>query len=194
MSIQRLALVAGIKSRGLTESAKTLSKLCKSGQAQVVLEAVAEVLLDDSRIPPNAGVLSKDFLIAVEAALLDVAEAYNASWNPLTPRYASVDQLHSEMVHQWRAGFRKPIPETVSVRNGLLEEEIGDKLTIMAQMMRGILRKACEVTVDATGDSIWVFRATDLESICKEAAHTLLEAFEKPNEANHKLIHGDRHD
>ncbi len=195
-NIQRSALVAALKAHGLKSprGVKVIKQLCQAGQAQTALEAVAEVLLSTTGVPPNAGMMTRDLALAVEAALLDVTEEYHRSWNPLTPRYASVAQLHGEMTCQWVAGFRKPIPETLSVRGSLRDEEIGTKLAVMAQLMRDILLKRGALQggmSDATCDSL-VLKMDDLEPICVEAARTLFEAFEHPNEANHLLIHGEK--
>jgi hypothetical protein len=195
--IQRRALVGAMKGLGLKHGSlvKAVRRLCETGHAQLVLEATAEVLLSNAilsgAVPPNAGVMSKDLALAVEAALLPVARDHLQDGTPLW-KYATADHLHAEMCKQWVQGFAPPIPETHSIRGTLSDPEVQDRLTVVTLVLRELILEASD-TYDSTGafesDEVRFSASERLEKLCRDAAVTMFRAFEHPNTTNHELIH-----
>lgn len=193
--IQKRALIASMKALGLKSAPvmRVMRKLCEAGHAQLVLEAAACVLLSkaelEGKVPPNAGVMSKDLAAAAEAALRDVASEYHQSGNPLTPRYAEVDHLHAELCKQWVQGFAPPIPETHSIRGTLSDPEVQDRLTIVTLVLRELIVDKTSPLGGEAEPSGYHLDADALEGLCRDAAVLMFRAFENPNLTNHDLIH-----
>jgi hypothetical protein len=169
-----------------------MRKLLEAGHVQRVLEGVAEVLLSEAqlagRVPHNAGKPSQDLAIATEAAITDVVNEYHMGGNPLTSRYVPPLGLVAEMCKQWIVGFAPQIPTTFSLKHGLDEPEVQDRLGVVALHSRQILLQHSESIPAPPG----VFIPEEkFESLCRKLALLLFLAFEHPNEVNHELIHGE---
>lgn len=166
-----------------------MRRMCEAGDAQLVLEAVAEVLLSDAilsqTVPTNAGVLSKDFALAAEGALQDVARAYLDEGAPVF-RYASLESFHAELCKQWLAGFAPPIPKEPVVEGWLADPAINDSLTVAALKLRALFFERAKIV-----DDTLVFPADAIEGMCRSAVKEVFLAIKDPNQANHELLHGD---
>lgn len=190
------ALVGALKGRGLRslQAVRLMRKLCEAGDVQLVLEAVAAVLLSESlssgAVPPNAGVVSKDLGYAVEAAIREIVEAYHLDGNPLTTRHVTTDELVAEMCKQWARGFAPPIADTLSIRGTLSDPEIQDRLTVVALRLRELIIEKTDPLGGEAEPTGYHLDAETLEVLCKDAALAMFTAFETPNETNHELIHG----
>lgn len=190
----RKSALVGVLKAGLHSSRaqNLLRKLCEAGDAQLCIEAGAEVLLSaallQGAVPQNAGVLSKDLAYACEAALLEVAEAYFEGGTPLV-RYASVAQMHAELCKLWLRSFAPPIPETLTIRGTLSDPEVQDRLTVVALALREFVEARCPLY-----NGVHTIELEGFEGFCHDAATLMFNAFEKPNDTNHQLIHGSKPD
>ena len=154
----------------------------------MVLEASATVLLLEAiasgAAPGNAGNLSKDFALAVEGSLKDLAQSYLNEGAAIF-RFISVEAFHAELCKQWLAGFAPPISEEFVVQGEVDDPGVQDRLTVVALKLRKLLHERGEVSEDALTVPL-----ASIEGICRSAANELFLAFKNPNEANHELIHG----
>jgi len=187
---RRDSLAAILKGSGLRSHSATrlLRKLCDAGEVQLALEAVAEVLLLEAQAsgaaPINAGVISKDFALAAEGALHDVAREYLNSGTVLF-RFVPVSSLHAELCKQWIQRAAPPIPQEIVIKGTMSDPEIQDRLTVVALRMRQLLFEHGEPSGDAL-----TLPLESMEGLCRGIANALFLAFQNPNEANHELIHG----
>jgi hypothetical protein len=189
------ALVSVLKGVGLRSSkaVQLLRKLLEAGAVQSVLESVAEVLLSESilngKVPANAGQPSKDFALAVEAAISDVVSEYHMQGNPLTSRFVPPLGLVSEMCKQWIVGFAPRILETFHLPGIPDDPEVQDRLAVVALTARKMMTKKGKLS-----EGVISIKEDDLEDFCRKMSVALFLAFQHPNEANHRLIHGDEDD
>lgn len=205
---RRSALGSALRGVGLRSHAgiRTIRRLCEAGDVQLVVEAVADILLSEGVasgvIPANAGVLSKDLGYAVEAAVKDAVNRYHLEGNPLTSRWLdSPDYLVAEICKQWLASFAPPIDKTFSLHDRIEEEEVSSRLGVVALVAREILNQYREITehtdeqgvVTSSPSSVIRIHEDQLENICRNLALALFNAFENPNETNHELLHGQKH-
>lgn len=183
----------GLRSAG---AVKLLRKLLEAGRVQMVLEGVAEVLLSESilsgKVPTNAGRPTQDLALAAEAAITDVVDSYHMAGNPLTSRYVPPLGLVAEMCKQWIVGFAPQIPNTFSLRRGLDEPEVQDRLGVVALKARELILAKSEVRPQYDDAPGWFLHEEKLEDLCRSLALLLFLAFEHPNEVNHELIHGEK--
>lgn len=197
-------IAGALRARGVLggEVQKIIRKHCENGNSQEMIEAVAEAMLavgiSSGRVPPNAGIKTKDLLDRTEAALIKEVEDYHARGGVLTAKgYVSVQGLTAEMAKQWITGFSAPIPETFSIAGTLSDPEIQDRLTLVTLRLRELIMEKVvpldSVTTGAVVDGKYLFVEKDrLEGICRQAAVDMFRAFTKPNETNHELIHGEK--
>lgn len=185
----------GLRSPG---AVKLLRKLLEAGHVQRALEGVAEVLLSEAvlsgKVPTNAGRPTQDLALAAEAAIADVVDEYHMAGNPLTSRHVPPLGLVAEMCKQWIVGFAPPIPNTFSLKRGLEDPEVQDRLGVVALKAREIILQTSD-TYDSTGSwesSEVRFSGEKLEDLCRKLSLLLFLAFEHPNEINHELIHGEK--
>ena len=174
---------------------KLMRKLLEAGHVQRVLEGVAEVLLSESqlagRVPLNAGKPTQDLALAAEAAIADIVNEYHMQGNPLTSRYVPPLGLTAEMCKQWIVGFAPQIPTTFSLKHGLSEPEVQDRLGVVALHARQIFLEHSEVLpVPELPPGVFIHEEK-FEDLCRKVALLLFLAFEHPNEVNHELIHGE---
>jgi len=179
------------------EAQKLVRAHCEKGNTQVMLEAIAEVMLAvgiaSGKIPANAGMKTKDLLDRAEEAILKEAQNYNDRGGVLTAKaYASILGLAAEMAKQWLRGFAPPIPTEVEVKGTLEDPEIQDRLTVVALKLREILHEKLRPQEEnhlEPEHSVYTLYAQDIEGICHRAAMEMFRAFVDPNTANHELIH-----
>jgi len=197
---RKYSLSSTLKGAGFRSlsAVRLMRRLCDAGEAQLVLEAVAGVLLFEAvssgKVPANAGSLTKDFALAAEGSLRDLAQSYLDEGAPVF-RFAPVEAFHAELCKQWLRGFPPPIKEEVVVEGELSDPEVQDRLTVVALKLRSLLLERGELSggmTDDTCDSL-TLPVQALEGICRSAANELFLALKRPNEANHQLIHG-KHD
>jgi hypothetical protein len=188
---RREALASSLRGVGLRSlsATKLMRRMCDDGDAQLVLEAAVDVLLSEAvlsrAVPANVGVLSKDFALAAEGALRDVARAYLDEGAPVF-RYASLESFHAELCKQWLSGFAPPIPKEPVVEGWLADPAINDSLTVAALKLRALFFERAKVI-----DDTLVFPADAIEGLCRSAVNEVFLAIKDPNQANHELLHGD---
>lgn len=187
------SLATILKGSGLRShpSSRLLRRLCDAGETQLALEAVAKVLLLEAQaagvVPVPAGVISKDLALAVEEALRETARDYLLNGGTVLFRFVPASALSAEMHKQWVQGAAPPIPQTVVVKGTLSDPEIQDRLTVVALRTRQLLLE--RGALNEAGDTLSL-PLDSMEGLCRRIANALFLAFQRPNEANHELIHG----
>jgi hypothetical protein len=168
---------------------------CERGNVQEMVEKVADAVLADAiakgRVPPNAGVKTKDLLERTEAALYVEVESYHAKGGILTAKgFVSIQGLVAEMAKQWLRGFAPPIPTETVVKGTLSDPEIQERLTVVALKLRKLILMNSNVLPDPSLAGYHI-PEEKLEGLCTSAAVAMFMAFQEPNEANHEIIHGE---
>jgi hypothetical protein len=180
------------------EVQKVVRLHCERGNAQEMIEKVADYLVANGivtgKIPPNAGVKSRDLLERTEHAMISEAEQYHLKGGVLTAKgYVSITGLVAEMAKQWIRSFAAPIPTEYNIKGTLKDPEIQDRLTIVSIKLQELLKEKGVLSggmTDETCDQL-ILKTDDLEGICRRAAVEMFRAFNEPNEANHEIIHGE---
>jgi hypothetical protein len=171
---------------------KLLKQFLERGEVQLVVEAVASVLLYENqikhpRIPRSVGRPTRELASIAEGAITEVVAEYHQGGNPLTdPARGFVEplQLVAEMCKLWIAGFR--LIQVTSRLVPELDQEKEDRLTVTALCLRALIARYAETLEDgrlALSDDA-------LEGLCRTAAAAMLHAFDHPNETLHELTHG----
>lgn len=190
------------RARGVlsAEAQKLVRMHCERGNAQAMIEAVAEFLVSDGiargRIPPNAGEKRKDLLDRAEQAMYKEAEEYHSKGGVLVAKgYVSITGLVAEMAKHWLREFSPPIPTEVSLKGTLSDPEVQDRLTVVALKLRELIIEQADTYDPEKKElvtSIVSFDEERLEGICRRAAIEMFRAFEDPNKTNHEIIHKEK--
>lgn len=177
---------------------------CEKGNAQEMIEKVAEAMLADGiakgRIPANAGMKTRDLLERTEAAMLQEVEDYHMKGGYLTAKgFVSLTGMVAEMAKQWLQGFSAPIPTETIIKGTLSDPEVQDRLTLVALKLKRLVCETAEDDLGRTAMHNGELRTTkliindhDLEGLCQRAAVAMFQAFQEPNETNHEIIHGEK--
>jgi hypothetical protein len=184
------------------EAQKLVRMHCERGNAQAMIEAVAEFLVSNGivrgRIPPNAGEKRKDLLERAEQAMYREAEEYHSKGGVLVAKgYVSITGLVAEMAKHWLREFSPPIPTEFSLKGTLSDPEIQDRLTVVALKLLEILNEYNEIVEHEAGVSAQkigtiIIPHDKVEGFCRRAAIEMFRAFEHPNETNHEIIHKEK--
>lgn len=196
------------RARGVlsAEAQKLVRMHCERGNAQAMIEAVAEFLVSDGiargRIPPNAGEKRKDLLDRAEQAMYKEAEEYHSKGGVLVAKgYVSITGLVAEMAKHWLREFSPPIPTEVSLKGTLSDPEVQDRLTVVALKLSEILDEYRETVehengagevVSAQKTGTLMIPHDKVEGFCRRAAIEMFRAFEDPNKTNHEIIHKEK--
>jgi hypothetical protein len=200
--MQEIRIGGVLRAKGVLSEAgqKAVRQHCERGNAAQMIVAVADTLLVEAMaagaVPQNAGIKTQELLDRTEEALRRIAETYHERGGVLTAKgYVSIDGLAREMAKQWAQSFSAPIPAEFSLKGTLGDPEIQDRLTLVALKLRQLVIETAD-TYDAETKglvtSIVSFDEEKLEGLCQRAAIEMFQAFERPNETNHELIHKEK--
>ncbi len=187
-----------VKSRGLlSQVVQTLvRKHCETGNVTAMKEIVAAVIvlngMQSRDVPRNVGIKTQEILYIGMEALQRRVDDYHARGGVLTAKgYATTDQLLAEAEKQWLKGWSRQVDETIGLGTDKTEEEIRDKLTLVAQRLRDLIMET-GVVEDVEDDIRITIKGSKLEGLCMRSARQMFEVFNFPNQAIHDATHRDR--
>jgi hypothetical protein len=178
---------------------KAVIRECEAGHFMEITEALAHALLQQGissgKIPANAG--KKD--IDATKACIDVVESYANQGGALYARgWISRWALSAILIRKWNADFAPEIPVSKKLILGLPEQELADRVCVAVLSCRDRYLELTEgedpvvrMAQNATGYNYLVSKE-DLETVLSALVKAALNAFDDPNAANHRLLHGPK--
>lgn len=186
--------VGVIKAYGLysKEAQHYVRRLAERGEPGIAAMAVARCLLDAAyttrEVPEAGGMRTRDLVIAVKAAIHDVAHRYGDRGVLVAKGFIRVFDLENMIFMLWTQDFRPPVPVTVDLAAEKTAEEVNERLALAAQEMLDVI--TARFGYNGTGD--FVIGSAKLEGFCKTSARAMFDAFQRPNEFVHERLHGKK--
>lgn len=195
-------LLGPVKAKGIYDPKiqHIIQRHCDAGNIAEIAEVVARFFFDDGTcrgyIPTPSGVKTKELVERVCASAKKIAEDYAKRGVLCAKGYYPPQMLMLSIIRMWEEEFNSIAPPDESGLPGVYDAEgttkaYLDRSTVASVVMAASLQKRLKKAV-VGGVEVLVLPMSELEGFCSGSVRVMYQAFTKPDEHIHELLHGEK--